>query len=69
MDGNMPKYPEIQVELSGDDGNAFYIMAKVQKALRRGKVPQEEIEKFIEEAKSGDYDNLLRTVMNYVVVT
>ena len=29
----MPKY-DIEVQLSGEDGNAFAIMARVQKALR-----------------------------------
>lgn len=62
------KYPEIEVELIGHNGNAFSIIAKVRKALRNAKVPSEEIEEFQKEAMSGDYDKLLQTAMKWVVV-
>lgn len=61
------KYPEIEVQLTGQDGNAFSIMGAVSKALRRaGK--GDEVNAFMEEAMSGDYDNLLRTCMKWVTV-
>jgi len=66
---NDVKYPNIKVQLSGEDGNAFAIMGRVGKALRRAKVSQEEIEKYYEESKSGDYDNLLQTAMRWVEVS
>jgi len=66
---NDVKYPNIKVQLSGEDGNAFAIMGRVGKALRNAKVPQEEIEKYYEESKSGDYDNLLQTAMRWVEVS
>lgn len=62
------KYPNITVELVGQDGNAFSIIARVQKALRRGGVAQEDIDKFVDEAMSGDYDDLLATAMRWVDV-
>ena len=31
----MPKFPEIDVQLTGEDGNAFAVLGKVSKALRR----------------------------------
>ena len=62
------KYPNITVRLVGDDGNAFYILGKVQKALKRNNIPEEEIDKFMEEAKSGDYNHLLNTCMEWVNV-
>ena len=65
----MPKYPNISVELSGKDGNAFAVMASVGKALKRNEVPQEEVEQFYAESMSGDYDHLLRTAMRWVVVS
>lgn len=65
----MPKYPNISVELSGKDGNAFAIMAHVGKALKRNDVPQEEVEQFYAESMSGDYDHLLRTAMRWVKVS
>ncbi len=63
-----PKYPNIKVQLSGRDGNAFAILGNVQGAMRRGGIPKEEIDAFITEATSGDYDNLLQTCVKYVQV-
>lgn len=65
----MPKYPHIEVELSGQDGNAFFIIGRVVSALRRAGVPADEVQSFQIEAMSGDYDNVLRTVMATVEVT
>ena len=64
-----PKYPDVHVQLSGNDGNAYAIMGAVTTALRRHGVPQEEIEKYKEESMSGDYDNLLMTAMRWVDVS
>ncbi len=63
-----PKYPEIQVKLVGEDGNAFAIIGAVRKALRRGGVGPEEVSAFSDEATSGDYDNVLATAMAWVDV-
>lgn len=64
----MAKYDEVTVELVGHDGNAFAILGKVRNAMRKAGVSQMEIEKFTTEAMAGDYDHLLRTVMEYVNV-
>lgn len=61
-----PKYPNISVRLVGEDGNAFAILRRVQRELRRGGVPQTEVSEFLKEAMKGDYNNLLRTVMEWV---
>lgn len=63
-----PKYPDIEVQLSGEDGNAMFIMGRVSKALKRGGAPKEDVDAFYKEAMSGDYDNVLRTCMKYVQV-
>ncbi len=60
------KYPNIKVQLAGEDGNAFAIMARVSKALRRSGVGTKEVEEYFAEATSGDYDHLLRTTMEWV---
>ena len=60
------KYPDVEVELSGQDDNAFSIMGRVAMALRRAKVPTEEIDKYKTECLSGDYDHLLQTTMAWV---
>jgi len=62
------KYPEITVELSDSDGNAYAIISKVVRALRKGSVSETYITKFKKEAMSYDYDNVLQTCMKWVNV-
>ena len=62
------KYPNIEVQLTGTDSNAFSIMGAVRKALKRAGVSNDEIAAFTTEAQSGDYDNVLVTCMNWVNV-
>lgn len=64
-DHHGPLYPDITVPLTDEDGNSFSIVARASKLARRARVPQEEIDKFQEEAVSGDYDNVLQTVMRW----
>ena len=60
------KYPEINVTLVGEDGNAFAILGRCQQAARRGGVPRDKIDEFLAEAKEGDYNHLLRTANGVV---
>lgn len=62
-----PKYPEIVVPMVGEDGNAFAILARAQRACRRAGHP-EYVEPFLAEATAGDYDDLLATVMRWFSV-
>lgn len=62
------KYPNITVELTGHDGNAYSILARVKRAMRLYGLSDEEIAKFRAEAMSGNYDNLLQTCMRWVNV-
>lgn len=64
----MPKYPDITVQLTGGDGNAFAIIGKCLQAMRRANVPQEERDKFQAEATSGDYNHLLTTCIDWLNV-
>ena len=64
----MRKYPDISVKLVGRDGNAFYILGQVERAMKKHNVPEEEIQQFMNEAMSGDYNKLLRTCMAWVDV-
>jgi hypothetical protein len=57
------------VNLSGIDGNAFIILGTVTKALKQNGADKEYIDKYLEEARSGDYDHLLQVSMQYVDVT
>ena len=63
------KYPEIEVELSGQDGNAFFIIGRVSKAMRRAGIDSGEIDAYRAAAMSGDYDNVLQVTMATVEVT
>jgi hypothetical protein len=63
------KYPNVEVQLSGEDGNAFAIIGRVTKALRRPGVPPEEIEQYRSESMSGDYDHVVQTAMAWVEVS
>lgn len=64
-----PLYPEIVVPMVGEDGNAFAVLGRVQRALKRAGVPAAELDAFRAEATSGDYDALLATVMRWVDVS
>ena len=62
------RYPEIEVQLTGNDGNAYAVLGAVSKALRRAGVPKEERDEFMDEATAGDYNHLLATCMAWVEV-
>jgi hypothetical protein len=64
----VPKYPDITVQLSQEDGNAFSILGRVTRALRQAHVPDEARQAFLAEATQGTYDELLQTVMRWVAV-
>lgn len=55
-----------KVKLVGKDGNAFFILGNVSRALRKAGADTEYIDKYLKEARSGDYNNLLCVTMEYV---
>lgn len=57
-----------EVQLVGNDGNAFAIMGAVKTALKRAGADQEYIDKYFKESMAGDYDNLLVVAMKYADV-
>jgi hypothetical protein len=62
------KFPNVEVELSGQDGNAFAILGRVQQALKRAGATPEQVKEFLDDAMSSDYDHLLLTVFRWVEV-
>ena len=60
-----PKYPDIIVTLTGQDGNAFAILGRCRAAARDAGLSDEEIAAFMDEAMAGDYDHLLQTAMRW----
>jgi hypothetical protein len=63
------KYPHVKVKLVGRDGNAFAILGRVTKEMRRHGLDDAEVKAFMAEATSGDYNNLLATAMRWVSVS
>lgn len=64
----MPKYPEVEVKLVGEDGNAYSLIGIVSDGLKSAGLGTE-VETFCEEAMSGDYDHLLATCLEWVTVS
>jgi hypothetical protein len=63
------RYPRVEVELLGKDGNAWALPGRVRLELQRAGVSKDEIDEFFAEATSGGYDQLLATVTKWVTVT
>lgn len=57
---------KVKMSLVGIDSNAFAIMAEFQSKAKRQGWSKEEIDAVLTEAKSGDYDHLLRTIMRNI---
>lgn len=62
---NIPYEKRPKLNLAGIDGNAYAIMGAVSKALKKAGLTQE-AKQYMQEAMSGDYDNLLRVSMDCV---
>ena len=61
------------LQLSGQDGNAFFIIGWASRVAREAGWSQEKIDEFTVEAMSGkeqlwDYDHVLQTCMKYFEV-
>ena len=60
-----PLHPEVRVRLVGEDGNAFAILGRCQRAAKEAGVPKVVIGRFFAEATAGNYDDLLATAMRW----
>lgn len=58
-------HEKVTVRLVGEDGNAFSILGRVSKALKRSGQP-EAAKEYMERATAGDYDHLLQVTLEYV---
>ena len=56
----------VRMQLVGEDGNAFAILGRFQRAAKQQGWTQEEIKSVMDRATSGDYRNLLGTIQGYV---
>ncbi len=66
-DNTEVRHPNVIVQLTGSSGNAMVIMSAVTAALRRAGYA-DEIDAYMEESMSGDYNNLLTTARKWVTV-
>jgi len=67
----VPKHPQATINLTKQpvsEGNAFVILGKLKRSLTNAKINQIEINQILEEARSGTYEYLLRTVAKTVTV-
>jgi len=67
MSGNGEPLTDVKVSLLGKDGNAFFIMGTVSKALRKAG-HGDLVDGYMKEAMDGDYDHLLQVTMKYVEI-
>ncbi len=63
------RYPDIHVQLAGEDWNADSILECTSRALRDGGVGDQEIDAYSREATSRCYNHLLFTTMMWVATT
>lgn len=56
--------PKVKMTLEGLDGNAFAILGVFRREARKQGWPEAEIERVSDEAKAGDYDHLLQTIIS-----
>lgn len=62
-----PKFPNVEVQLSGEDENVFAIMSRVSNAMRKARVSQSDIDAYRSEIfNSKSYDEALRATTRWV---
>ena len=63
-----PEFPEVEVQLSGEDGNVYHIIGSVYEALREQNL-YKEAQQFKRVAfQAGSYDAVLQLAMRTVTV-
>ena len=60
-----PKKFKPQIDLSGPQGNAFYLMGEVEKTFRQSGAADLG-KSIVEEMKKGDYEHLVKTFDMYL---
>lgn len=58
----MTNTKKVKLNLVGINGDAFAIMGAFQRQAKKENWSQEEIDEVLNEARSGDYNNLLGTI-------
>lgn len=69
MSVTAPKYPNIEVQLTGESDHPISIVMRTKGELRRGHIDENSIAEYQKEALSGDYDHVIQTTMHWVTVS
>ena len=59
------KYKKQVIDLTGPDGNAYYILGTAMKLCKQIGIDSERTEEILTELKSGDYEHLIKTFDKY----
>ncbi len=71
MTTKSPKFPEIEIEieLSGPTGNAYFVMGKIEHELKSAGATETEVTAYVTDSMSGDYEHLLAVAAEWVDFT
>ncbi|WP_435058506.1 hypothetical protein [Streptomyces sp. bgisy060] len=64
-----PQYPDVEVQLSGEDGNVYSVIGRVQRALRRAGHHEAATEFSTAARGAQSYDEVLQLAMRTVDVS
>lgn len=53
------------LQLTEQDGNAFFVLGRATRAARAAGWMQAQIDEYVAKAKAGDYDHLLAVTQDY----
>ena len=59
------KYKKQVIDLTGPDGNAFYILGTAMNLCKQLKLSSSRTEEILDEMKSSDYENLIKVFDKY----
>lgn len=64
-----PKYPDVEVQLTGEDGNVFMIIGRVRRAIRQEAGREAQAEFDADVLSCGSYNDVLNKVQEWVSVS
>ena len=59
------KYRKQVIDLTGPDGNAFYLLGTAMNLCKQLELSSERTEEILDELKSSDYENLIKVFDKY----
>lgn len=63
------RFPDVIVQLTGQDGNVFFLAGQVSRSLRNAGATKADVDEFVHEVMTAEnYDAALRVMMRWVTV-